>query len=82
MAGKFGWMLAPVTQLLDLMLLAPDIQLAVLVFEAVDSAEPMASGPCLNQRILGVRWSRERVQRWGAGCEQVFIGTLDCHTLE
>ncbi|AUX39740.1 uncharacterized protein SOCE26_011350 [Sorangium cellulosum] len=34
-------MRARVTQLLDLLMLAPDLQVAVLALEAVDSAEPM-----------------------------------------
>jgi hypothetical protein len=41
-ARKLGLTRARVTQLLDLLLLAPDIQMAVLQLEAVDGAEPMA----------------------------------------
>jgi hypothetical protein len=40
--GKLGLTRARVTQLLDLLLLAPDLQAAVLAMEAVDGAEPMA----------------------------------------
>ena len=41
-ARKLGLTRARVTQLLDLLLLAPDLQDAVLALEAVDGAEPMA----------------------------------------
>ena len=42
MVRKLGLTHARVTQLLDLLLLAPDLQDAVLALEAVDGAEPMA----------------------------------------
>jgi len=41
-ARKLGLTRARVTQLLDLLLLAPDLQAAVLAMEAVDGAEPMS----------------------------------------
>ena len=41
-ARKLGLTRARVTQLLDLLLLAPDLQAAVLALEAVDGAEPMS----------------------------------------
>ncbi|MBC7173646.1 MAG: hypothetical protein H5U40_14495 [Polyangiaceae bacterium] len=41
-ARKLGLTRARVTQLLDLLLLAPDLQDAVLALEAVDGTEPMA----------------------------------------
>jgi hypothetical protein len=41
-ARKLGLTRARVTQLLDLLLLAPDLQAAVLALEAVDGAEPIA----------------------------------------
>jgi len=41
-ARKLGLTRARVTQLLDLLLLPPDLQDAVLALEAVDGAEPMA----------------------------------------
>ena len=41
-ARKLGLTRARVTQLLDLLLLAPDLQVAVLALEAVDGAEPMS----------------------------------------
>jgi hypothetical protein len=41
-ARKLGLTRARVTQLLDLLLLAPDLQDLVLALEAVDAAEPMA----------------------------------------
>jgi hypothetical protein len=39
-ARKLGLTRARVTQLLDLLLLAPDLQLRILQFEAVDGVEP------------------------------------------
>jgi excisionase family DNA binding protein len=46
-ARRLGLTRARVTQLLDLLMLAPDLQARVLELEAVDGAEPMAlSGPC------------------------------------
>ncbi len=41
-ARKLGLTRARVTQLLDLLMLAPDLQERVLALEAVDGAEPMA----------------------------------------
>lgn len=41
-ARKLGLTRARVTQLLDLLLLAPDLQQAILALEAVDGAEPMS----------------------------------------
>jgi len=41
-ARMLGLTRARVTQLLDLLLLAPDLQEAVLPLEAVDGAEPLA----------------------------------------
>lgn len=42
LARKLGLTRARITQLLDLLLLAPQIQAAVLMLEAVDSAEPFS----------------------------------------
>lgn len=41
-ARKLGPTRARVTQLLDLLMLAPDLQQAVLALEAVNGAEPMS----------------------------------------
>lgn len=41
-ARRLGLTRARVTQLLDLLILAPDLQVAVLALEAVDGAEPLA----------------------------------------
>lgn len=41
-AQRLGLTRAQVTQLLDLLLLAPDLQVAVLALEAVDGAKPMS----------------------------------------
>lgn len=59
-ARKLGLTRARVTQLLDLLLLAPDIQEQVLALEAVDGAEPMAE-----RRLRAVAhagcWEEQRV---------------------
>jgi hypothetical protein len=44
-ARKLGLTRARVTQLLDLLLLAPDLQLAVLAMEAIDGVEPSSERP-------------------------------------
>lgn len=44
-ARKLGLTRARVTQLLDLLLLAPDLQLKVLKLEAVDGVEPASERP-------------------------------------
>jgi len=41
-ARKLGFTRARITQLLDLLLLAPDIQVRVLELEAIDGVEPMS----------------------------------------
>ncbi|HPA82903.1 MAG TPA: hypothetical protein PLS95_18930 [Thermoanaerobaculales bacterium] len=41
-ARKLGFTRARITQLLDLLLLAPDIQARVLELEAIDGVEPMS----------------------------------------
>jgi hypothetical protein len=54
-ARKLGLTRARVTQLLDLLLLAPDLQLQVLKLEAVDGIEPTSERPL--RRIAHVaRW--------------------------
>ena len=67
-ARKLGLTRARVTQLLDLLLLAPDLQQAVLCLEAVDGAEPMSeralravahAGSWLEQRGAWVRLRAE-----------------------
>lgn len=42
MERRLGLTRARVTQLLDLLIPAPDLQIAVLRLKAVDSAEPLA----------------------------------------
>jgi hypothetical protein len=49
-ARRLGLTRARVTQLLDLTLLAPDIQEAVLALEAVDGAEPVSERALRNGR--------------------------------
>jgi hypothetical protein len=58
-ARKLGLTRARVTQLLDLLLLAPDLQDAVLALEAVDGAEPMAERTLRAVAHAGT-WARQR----------------------
>lgn len=58
-ARKLGLTRARVTQLLDLLLLAPDLQGAVLALEAVDGAEPMAERALRAVAHTGT-WSEQR----------------------
>jgi hypothetical protein len=59
-ARKLGLTRARVTQLLDLLLLAPDIQLGVLALEAVDGREPICERK-LRGVVSAVSWARQRV---------------------
>lgn len=58
-ARKLGLTRARVTQLLDLLLLAPDLQDAVLGLEAVDGAEPMAERTLREVAHAGT-WAEQR----------------------
>ena len=60
-ARKLGLTRARVTQLLDLLLLAPAVQTAVLALEAVDGAEPMAE-----RTLRTVAHSRTWTDQWSA----------------
>lgn len=59
-ARKLGLTRARVTQLLDLLLLAPDLQEAVLAMEAVDGVEPMAERTLREVAHAGT-WAEQRV---------------------
>jgi len=59
-ARKLGLTRARVTQLLDLLLLAPDLQEAVLAMEAVDGVEPMAERTLRVVAHAGA-WGEQRV---------------------
>lgn len=59
-ARKLGLTRARVTQLLDLLLLAPDLQLLVLELEAVDAVEP-ASERALRAVAHGGTWEGQRL---------------------
>lgn len=70
LARKLGLTRARVTQLLDLLLLAPDLQVAVLALEAVDGLEPVAerqlrevarTGSWIEQRALVARGLSSRL---------------------
>lgn len=65
-ARKLGLTRARVTQLLDLLLLAPDLQAAVLALEAVDGAEPMAERTLRAVAHAGT-WAEQRAAWAGAG---------------
>lgn len=58
-ARKLGFTRARITQLLDLLLLAPDIQARVLELEAVDGVEPM-SERALRRIVRMGRWEAQR----------------------
>lgn len=61
LARKLGLTRARVTQLLDLLLLAPDLQVAVLALEAVDGLEPMAEKPLRSVAHAGT-WAEQRAR--------------------
>jgi len=58
-ARRLGLTRARVSQLLDLCLLAPDIQEAILALEAVDGADPMAER-ALREVLREVGWEGQR----------------------
>lgn len=58
-ARKLGFTRARITQLLDLLLLAPDIQSRVLELEAVDGVEPM-SERALREVVRFGLWDAQR----------------------
>jgi hypothetical protein len=62
LARQFGVTRARVTQLLNLTLLAPDIQEAVLKLEAVDGVQP-TSERALREIVAAVEWEEQR-HRW------------------
>lgn len=59
LARKLGLTRARVTQLLDLLLLAPDLQVAVLELEAVDGVEPMVERALRTVAHAG-SWAEQR----------------------
>jgi ParB-like chromosome segregation protein Spo0J len=60
-ARKLGLTRARVTQLLDLLLLAPDLQLQVLKLEAVDGIEPTSERP-LRRIAHEAVWTSQRTE--------------------
>lgn len=64
-ARHLGFTRARVTQLLDLTLLAPDIQEALLALEAVDGVEPMSERE-LRAVVRVVGWGEQR-GAWAPG---------------
>lgn len=63
LARQYGLTRARVTQLLNLTLLAPDIQEQVLALEAVDGLEP-TSERALREVSWAMEWGEQR-RRWG-----------------
>ena len=63
-ARRLGFTRARITQLLDLLLLAPDIQVKVLEMEAVDGREP-ASERTLLAVVRAGSWAEQRAA-WAA----------------
>lgn len=61
-ARRLGLTRARVTQLFDLLMLAPDIQEAILGLEAVDGVEPMAER-ALREVVSARSWAEQRA-RW------------------
>lgn len=62
LARKLGLTRARVTQILDLLLLAPDLQEQILFLEAVDGREPL-SERMLRQALQAETWAQQRT-RW------------------
>ena len=58
-ARKLGVTRARITQLLDLLLLAPDIQESILALEAVDGVEPLAER-VLRELVSVLDWGEQR----------------------
>jgi len=71
-AARLGVTKARITQLLDLTLLAPDLQEAVLAMEAVDGVEPM-SELALRQVAQMRDWAEQR-RRWVGTASGVYTG--------
>ena len=72
-ARRLGFTRARVTQLLDLALLAPDIQERLLQLEAVDGKEPM-SERALRGVLQRWRWQDQRAS-CGAGIPETIIAS-------
>lgn len=65
LARKLGLTRARVTQLLDLLLLAPDLQVVVLNLEAIDGVEPMTERQLRTVAHWGF-WATQRTSWRGA----------------
>ena len=64
LAKAYGLTRARLTQVLDLLLLAPDLQARVLALEAVDGRQPLAERR-LRRLVLCESWAEQRTQ-WSA----------------
>ncbi|MFV2073049.1 MAG: hypothetical protein ACC742_10415 [Thermoanaerobaculales bacterium] len=67
-ARQLGFTRARVTQLLDLALLAPDIQERVLDLQAIDGREPLTERG-LREVVRQESWGEQR-RRWGDLCQR------------
>ncbi|MBM4779316.1 MAG: hypothetical protein GQE15_16540 [Archangiaceae bacterium] len=74
-ARHLGQTRARVTQLLDLLLLAPDLQVAVLDLEAVDGIEPIAEKRLRSVAHAGT-WDEQRA-RFEAEAATAAIGVTE-----
>ena len=74
-ARRLGLTRARVTQLMDLRLLAPDIQEMILFAEPVDGLGPMSEN---SVRVVtrSIDWAQQRRHRFRAGCQED-MGALD-----
>ncbi|MCC6750889.1 MAG: hypothetical protein IT371_24740 [Deltaproteobacteria bacterium] len=71
-ARRLGLTRARLTQLMDLALLAPDIQVAVLELEAIDGLEPAAEHT-LRRVVRAGAWTRQR-QQWQSVQRECQVG--------
>ena len=74
-ARKLGLTRARVTQLLDLLLLAPDLQAAVLAMETVDGTEPMAERTLRAVAHAGT-WAEQRAA-WAASLDNTLRNRVE-----
>ncbi len=68
LARQLGFTRARITQILDLLLLAPDIQEHVVHIEAVDGVEPLAER-ALREVVRYESWAEQR-RAWRAVCDR------------
>jgi hypothetical protein len=69
-ALRLGVTKARITQLMDLTLLAPDLQDQVLTMEAVDGVEPMSERAL--RKVAQIREWREQRRAWACQAQRIF----------